>query len=142
MDKRKLILITIAALSVPAIILFYSLFAFSGKDSNLGIVISLAVLLIVVVFMVFFIIKRYKSIRDNLPAEDERSRKVLVNAAAKSFYVSLYWLLAIGWFEDSLADLFGINQLTASQAAGLAIAGMALLFFSFWLYYDKKGKLL
>ena len=75
--------------------------------------------------------------------EDERSKKVVMQASAASFQFSLYWLLAISWFEPFFARvLFGVEKLDASQTVGGAIAGMAIFFFIFWFYYDKKGKLI
>ena len=119
-------------------------FFFAGAEERLGLrdIIFMAIPLIIIVFMVFFIVRRYRDIKSGMPLEDERSRKVVTMAAAKSFYVSLYWLLAISWFNDLFAEkIFGLDQLTASQTVGGGIAGMALLFFGFWIYYDRKGKL-
>ena len=142
MGKRKLILTAILTITLIEGIALYAFFALSDGDYNIGTIISIIIPLIIIVFMFFFIVRRYKDIKSGLPLEDERSRKVITMAAAKSFYVSLYWLLAISWFDDLFAEkLFGIDRLTASQAIGGGIAGMALLFFGFWIYYDKRGKL-
>lgn len=118
----------------------YGFIMVSSEEMTLGKLIPIVIPLIVIVFMLFFIIRRYRDIKQGMPLEDERSIKIITQAAAKSFYVSLYWLLAISWFEPFFADkLFGLDKLDASQTVGGGIAGMAIFFFVFWLYYNKKG---
>jgi uncharacterized membrane protein len=114
----------------------------SNMLDNKGIIFYL-IPLILVVFMVFFIARRYRDIKGGMPLEDERSRQVITRAAAASFQATLYWLLAISMFEPFFAKiLFSTQKLDASQTVGGAITGMAVSFFIFWFYYDKKGKLI
>ncbi len=142
-DKIRLFLISLITITVLATAAIYSFIIVSEEEVTLGSLIPIIIPLIVIGFMFFFITRRYKDIKQGMPLEDERSRKVITLAAAKSFYVSLYWLLAISWFEGFFANkLFGLDKLDASQTVGGGIAGMALLFFAFWFYYDRKGKLI
>ena len=141
MDKRKLLFMLIGTITLLIGAIIYFLFAFRCGKFNLGTVLTLAIPLIVIVFMAFFVFRRYRDIKAGMPLEDERSKRVVTVAAAKSFYFSLYWLLAIMWFEGLFADMFGVEQMDVGQALALGIAGMALLFFGFWLYCDRKGKL-
>ena len=68
------------------------------------------------------------------------SKKVLNVAGARSFYMSLYWLLAIMLLQPVIADiLFDSEMLDAEQALGGGITGMAIIWFLNWLYYQKKG---
>jgi len=141
-DKFRIILIII----VTCLVLGTSLLYFAGiiqKDKiNIGSLIAFVIPLIVVLFMVFFIRNRYKDIKEGMPLEDERSRKVTTKAAAMTFYISLYWLLFISFFEKSFAQMAAVEKLDAGQTTGIAIAGMAITFFAAWLYYNKKGKLI
>ncbi|MFH1401377.1 MAG: hypothetical protein ABIG40_00155 [Parcubacteria group bacterium] len=123
--------------------ILYAIMSAAAGERNFGGLIPILVPVLVVIFMAFFIQKRYRDIKEGMPMEDERSRKVVTRAAAKSFYFSLYWLLTISWFEPFFARvLFGGEKLDASQTVGGGIAGMAIFFFIFWFYYDKKGKLI
>lgn len=141
-DKFRLILIAVLTFTLLVGIALYGFITISEKEVKLGSLISILIPLLLVIFMTFFILRRYKDIKQGMPLEDERSRKVMTQAAAKSFYVSLYWLLFISWFESFFADkLFGLEQLDAGQTVGGGIAGMAVAFFIFWIYYDRKGKL-
>jgi len=140
-DKFRLILMAAITLLVLITAAVYGFASFFKENANMASLFPLGIILLIILFMGFFIIRRYKDVKTGQPLEDERSKRVVTNAAAKSFYVSLYWLLAIGWFEPFFAKIAGQEHLTASQATGGGIAGMALLFFGFWFYYNGKGKL-
>ena len=142
-DKLRLYLIGTVTILLLIVTALYAYLAFvKGEKTFGGGLIPVLIPLIILGFMFFFIIKRYKDVKDGMPMEDERSKKVITQAAAKSFYFSLYWLLAISWFEPFFARvLFGKETLDASQTVGGGITGMVIFFFVFWFYYDKKGKL-
>jgi hypothetical protein len=141
-DKNRLILIATVTVTLLTIIVLYSFSTLSKGGVSPRSLISILIPLLVVAFMAFFITRRFKDINQGMPLEDERSKKVMTQAAAKSFYVSLYWLLAISWFESFFAEnLFGVEKLDAGQTVGGAIGGMAIFFFIFWFYYNKKGQL-
>ena len=141
-NKTRLMLMATLTLTLFAGTVAYGYMAVLRNEINLGSLLALSIPLIVIVFMIFFILRRYKDVRRGMPLEDERSKKVITKAAAQSFYVSLYWLLAISWFESFFADkLFGGQHLDASQTVGGGIAGMAVFFFISWWYYNKQDKL-
>jgi uncharacterized membrane protein len=139
-DKFRLTVMAILTILVLGTAILYFI---SKKETNSGALIPFLIPVIIVVFIVFFIKKRFIDIKEGMPVEDERSKKVVIHASAASFQFSLYWLLAISWFEPFFAKvLFGEERLDAGQTVGGAIAGMAILFLIFWFYYDKKGKLI
>ena len=141
-DKTKLFLVAFITIAVLVTALVYGFIVTIKGDITIGSMIPLFIPLIVIFFMTFFIIRRYRDIKQGVPFEDERSKKVMTLAAAKAFYVSLYWLLAISWFESLFAEkLFNGEYLDASQTVGGGIAGMALFFFIFWFYYNRKAEL-
>ncbi|MFH1173389.1 MAG: DUF2178 domain-containing protein [bacterium] len=139
-DRFKLALMGFLVLMILATIGLYALTAAKSQGFNLGNLLPVAITLLIILFMAFFIIRRYQDIKQKQPLEDERSRQVMTQAAAKAFYISIYWLLAISWFESFFAQkLFQTAKLDAGQAVGGGIAGMALIFFSCWLYYNRRG---
>lgn len=143
MQKDKLRLMLIAAgtglLLVTAVL--YGIMAFGQRHVNPGDLAPLIIPLVLSVFMVFFLARRFRDVKQGMPLEDERSKKVMNRAAAVSFFISLYWLLAIGWFERLLADIFRLEYMTAGQATGVGIAGMAIIFSVCWLYYNKQNNI-
>lgn len=141
-DKTRLILIAIITITLLATITLYGFTIASKEEVNTRTLIPFMFPLIIVILMIFFITRRYKDVKEGMPLEDKRSKKVITQAAAQSFYTSLYWLLAISWFESFFAEnLFGVEKLDAGQTVGGAIGGMAIFFFIFWFYYNKKGQL-
>ena len=120
----------------------YGLVVASKGEIKFGNTLPFAITLLVIFFMVFFIRRNYWEVSRGMPLEDERSKKVMTQAAAMAFYISLYWLLALSLFESFFAGMFGVEHLDASQTTGGGIAGMAIAWIVCWLYYDKKGKLL
>ena len=144
MNKDKFRLLLIFTITI-ILLVTASLFGFimlGKQEINLGNTIVLAIPLIIIIFMAFFALRRYEDVKEGMPLEDERSKKVINQAAAKSFYISIYWLLFISWFENLWVKIFDLENLTVGQAIGAGIGGMALIFFACWFYYDKKGKLI
>ncbi|MFH1399052.1 MAG: hypothetical protein ABIG95_02990 [Candidatus Woesearchaeota archaeon] len=71
--------------------------------------------------------------KNGFPLHDERSIMVIEKASSKAFYVSLYVLLAVGYFSDSVLKFRDV-----SQAAVITVGIIGLLFAGFWLYYSRK----
>lgn len=128
-NKIKSIFMFLLAIAVAL-----SLVVWAFTSGNLGYSAILVVIaaLLLIIFGVL-VIRRYKDAAKGLPFEDERSRRVMEKAAATTFYITIYVLLAIGIFSEDL-----IHFRDVSQATGAAIGIMALLWFSFWVYYNQK----
>ena len=128
-NKIKAVFMILLAVAVAG-----GFFIYASSSGNLGYsVLLVSIAAILLVFFGLFALKRYKDAVKGMPFEDERSRRIMEKAAAKSFYVSLYVLLAVGWFSEGLVPFRDV-----SQATGAAIGVMAILFFAFWAYYNKK----
>ncbi|TFG76257.1 MAG: hypothetical protein E4H26_04825 [Flavobacteriales bacterium] len=83
-------------------------------------------------FGIYFKIQGHKSERAGLTPDDELSKRIKENAAAKAFGISMYlWLLVI-LFVKGIAPQVKIIM-------GFGLLGMVLLFFLNWLYYTKVG---
>lgn len=91
-----------------------------------------AIIVVLVAFALIFGIRRLKSERRGEPAEDEFSKKIMQRAAATSYYVSLYWWLALVYLSDNW-------QKETESLIGTGILGMAILFALCWVYYKIKG---
>ena len=141
-DKPRLIFMAVLSVILLAVVLLFGYMMISKNEVNPGGIISFAIPVILVVFMVFFIIRRYRDVKEGMPMEDERSKKVINRAAAMAFYTSLYWLLFISMFEEFFAKvLFNAEHLDAGNVVGGGIAGMALFLAGYWLYYNSRADL-
>jgi peptidoglycan/LPS O-acetylase OafA/YrhL len=88
----------------------------------------IAIQVVILVFAVLVVAKRWKASREKLPVEDEMSKKILRRGAATSYYVSLYLWLALMFFEDSI-------DLERSTLIGAGILGMAIIYALSWLFH-------
>ncbi len=121
--------------------LVFGIDSFLRKEINLGNIISFIAPLILVVFITLFLIKNYREINKGMPLEDQRSKRIIEIAATKTFYFSLFWLIMIGWFQKYFAKFFNAKNLTSNQAIGIGISGIAIVFFIFWFYFERKNRL-
>jgi len=132
-DKLRLMAIVILSLLLISTGTLFSLATFKKGDiagGFLGIIIAISIL----GFALFVFIRGNRDLKEGYPLKDERSKKVIEKASSTAFYVSLYLLLAIGFFSDEVAKFRDV-----SQATSVAVGGMAILFLTFWMYYNKKG---
>lgn len=128
--KRGILLIILAIMVIASVVLW---FTSTTKDISLGDIAMYGAILLVVGFAVFVAVNKIKSAKANLPTEDELSKKIMQKTASTSYYVSLYWWLFLMYFSDKL-------KLETHTQIGVGILGMAMLFASFWVYFNFKGK--
>ncbi|MBW2991632.1 DUF2178 domain-containing protein [Candidatus Woesearchaeota archaeon] len=130
-DNIRLLSMVVISLFV---IITGALFVYSAfmQGEIAGGIFGAVIALIILAFAMSVFIRGSKDLKKGLPLKDERSRRVMEKASSRAFYISLYMLLAIGFFSDR------IPFRDISQATGLAVGLMALLFAGFWIYYNKK----
>jgi len=131
-DKARLIAIIIISIVV---ILTGALFAFQSfnKGNINGGVLGIMIALIILIFAIIVYKRGRSDLKHGYPLKDERSKKVMQKAMSMAFLVTLYMLLAIGFLSENI-----IKFRDVSQATGMAVGGMALLFLIFWIYYNRK----
>ena len=85
-------------------------------------------LILVVGFALFLALRRLRSVKEKLPAEDELSKNIQKRGAATSYYVSIYLWLVIMYFSDKTA-------LECHSLIGAGIMGMAVIWALSWIYH-------
>lgn len=130
-DRIRMAAIVIISILVIATGILYTFIGIRDGDYP-GAVLGGMIAIIILFFAITVFRRGNRDLKEGFPIKDERSQKVLDKASSKAFYVSLYLLLAIGFFSDS------IPFRDVSQATGIAVGGMALLFAFFWAYYNRK----
>ena len=131
----KLMLGLFASLLIGLVVFVTVMFIYKAGEFNAYTIMSVIIALLILVFALFFVIKRKREIDQGVPQHDERSRKIMNLAAARAFYISLYWFLAIMWFDI----LFEKMQLETNSVVGLGIAGMAVIWAICQIWYNKFG---
>lgn len=136
-EKSKFVLMAIVFLTllIGLIVFITTMFIYQKGEINGEVILSIIIALIILVFAIYFIAKRKKEINQGIPQYDERSKKIMNLAAARAYYISLYWLLAIMWFDL----VFQKFNLETNSVIGIGIGGMALIWMLCQLWYNKFG---
>jgi peptidoglycan/LPS O-acetylase OafA/YrhL len=128
MKKAVLIFVVVSmVLATTALCMFSSLGTFKPYD-----LVQFGIIGMVIVFAIFVGFKRLRSARRGEPVEDEMSKKVMLRAAAFSYYISLYLWVAILFIKDRV-------NLDTEELIGAGILGMAVSLGACWLYFNFRG---
>jgi len=127
--KRIVLLFVIIALVLVSVALW--LLGTPGRISSVDLV-QVGVVLVVVGFAFFLVLKRAGSYKRGEPAEDELSKKVLQKTAAVSYYVSLYIWVFLIYLNDRIT-------MDTEQLLGTGILAMAVTFGVLWLIVNQRG---
>ncbi|MCF1750596.1 hypothetical protein [Mariniradius sediminis] len=127
---------TILLLFVAFLVIGTSLIWYLNQENTTGSEtiewLHFTIILIVVAFALFVAIQRYRSLQRGQPAEDEMSKKLLQKTAALSYYISLYWWVALLFIKDRV-------EFDTEQLMGSGILGMALIFAVVAVFLHFKG---
>lgn len=126
-QRRKAIFLAVLAVSVMVTVIFW--FVRSGASLTFKNSSVMLILFVVIGFALILAFRRLKSVKQNLPAEDEMSKGILRRGAATSYYVSLYMWLAFMFFEERI-------DLERSTLIGAGILGMAIIYALSWVYHS------
>ena len=130
-EKIRLIVLLVISIAVIATGSLFSLGSLNEGDMT-GAILGGIIAVTIVLFAMKVFVRGNKDMRNGFPLHDERSQKVLERASSKAFYVSLYILLGIGFLSDV------ITFRDVSQATGITVGIMAIVFAIFWAYYNGR----
>jgi hypothetical protein len=126
--KKSLLMFIITGLILTGLILWM----LRGGIADISEILMAAGVLILAGFAIFMAYSRLKSRQRGEPAEDELSRQIVTRTASLSYYISLYWWLALGILSDRI-------KIPTHSLVGLGILGMALIFFATWIVIRLRG---
>ena len=120
----------IIGLTILLVLVLFSVILWLGKESlGLEEITSLGVILAVVGFAVFILIRRIKSWKTGEPQEDELSKKVMLRTSSLSYYISLYFWVFLLWLKDRVAfeqeQLFKAAEILFNYCSYFLFAGCA-----------------
>lgn len=119
----------IAVLSVSVLVTTIFWVFRAEKPMEFQEILMMLIMFIVVIFAIVLAFGRLRSVKQNLPAEDEMSRSIKRKGAATAYYVSIYMWLAMMFFEEHI-------KLERYTLIGAGIMGMALIFALSWAYHN------
>lgn len=123
---KRTILITVIALLV--IVSFIIWITSSELSFDFGTALMILIPVVILAFAVIKVVQGVSDARNQMPAEDELSKMIMLRTGSTSFQLSLFLWLVIGSVEDRI-DLEGHTII------GAGILGMAILFALSWIYH-------
>lgn len=127
MKKPYYLIFALSAVAVGALFFLKSNGIIIGDSFTMPIILS-----IVLVFAIILGIRRFKSLKQGEPAEDEYSKKIMQKTAAYSFYISLYMWIVVSYFSEG-------SDMDTQQVIGLGVVGMAIIFLVSWVFVKILG---
>ena len=125
-NVRKAIFLAVLAVSVMVSMIYWLIKSGTTLDMKGSLLIGIQ--FVVVGFAIILVFKRLRSVKQQLPAEDEMSKNILRRGAATSYYVSLYMWLVLMFFADSI-------KLEKYSLIGAGILGLAIIYALSWVYH-------
>ena len=124
---RKAIIIAVLAVLVTGTIIIWLFNSEAPRIPEGFLMISIQI--IILVFALVVVVKRWRAKKEKLPAEDEMSKKILIRSTATSYHVSLFMWLVVMYLDDKV-------NLECHALVGAGILGMAVIFALSWVYHN------
>ncbi len=124
----------IIALLVSVIVLATTAYWFFGtkKSVNVHEILSFGVIIILIGFGIWFVVRRFSAVRSGEPQEDELSKKIVQKSAAWSYYISLYMWVFMIWLKDRVT-------MKTEEVLGAGILSMAVIFMFCYIFHRLRG---
>lgn len=124
----------IPLLLVSVLVIGTTLYWFLNPGSSMSLIESwqFVIILLIVVFAIYILYSRAKSIKRGEPAEDELSKKILQKSSSVSYYVSLYLWVAMIVVNDR-------TKMDTEVLLGTGILGMAVIWVVLVLFFKLRG---
>lgn len=126
--KNNLRTVVVAIIAVLVVATFIIWISHSEMTFDFGSILMMVIPVIILVFAVLLIRKRWTDAREQMPAEDELSKMIRLRSGYTSFQISLFLWLVIGSVEDRV-DMEGHTII------GAGILGMAFIWALSWIYF-------
>lgn len=127
--KKAILVLLLAAATLTAAVIW--ILGKPGKADAQDIL-SISLVVTVVAFAVFIAVKKFISLKQGEPHEDELTRKVMLKTSSVSYYISLYMWLIIMYLSDKL-------EYETHVFIGAGIICMAVIFGLTWLFFNFRG---
>ena len=123
---KRTILIAVVALMV--VVTFIIWIASSELSFDFGTVLMILIAVVILALAAIRVVRGVSDAKNELPAEDELSKMIMLRAGSSAFQLSLFLWLVIGSVEDRI-------EVEGHTIIGAGILGMAILFALSWVYH-------
>ena len=123
---KRTILVAVVALMAVVSFIIWIINAEPGMD--FGTVLMILIPVVILAFAVIKVVRGVSDVKNQMPAEDELSKMIMLRTGSTAFQLSLFLWLVIGSVEDRI-------ELEGHTIIGAGILGMAILFALSWIYH-------
>lgn len=120
--------IVIALIAIMVVVTFVLWILNTKLSFDFGTVLMILIPVVILAFAVIRVVQGMSDARNQMPAEDELSKMIMLRTGYTAFQLSLFLWLAIGSVEDRI-------NLEGHTIIGAGILGMAILFALSWIYH-------
>ena len=132
---RVFVSVIVAVLIIGAVVVTVFL---SNEGDNWATIASLIILVLIAIVAIITIRKALKESKSGFPKDDERSLSIKMRAGYFAFYISMYFVLGMGFVYAAFED----NQILTLPTAELLMIIVAIMGFIFLVlnsYFNKKS---
>jgi hypothetical protein len=129
-EKMKFKLGLVLLISINLCQFIAAFYWYFNESKDIG-YIWFATAIVTAILFAIFLNKTWKDIKAGQPTEDERSKKIKMNAAGYSFFVSIYVWIGLLIFQDFFNS--------CSHVVSLGIILMAVLFITISALLNRMG---
>lgn len=120
--------ILIAVIAILVLVTFIIWITSADLSFDFGTILMIVIPIVILAFAIIKVTQGMSDAKNQMPAEDELSKMIMLRTGSTAFQLSLFLWLVIGSVEDRI-DLEGHTII------GAGILGMAILFALSWIYH-------
>ena len=135
--KEKLSIIT--GIGIAVLLIVIATFFLIGSNFALSDILLVIIPFALVIGAIMVLWDRIKNQKMGLPSADERAKKLQWKAGAYAYFATIWIAIGTLWYNIIFADELGFPALNAGQVVAVIVLLSALCWFSFQLYFMRKG---
>ena len=139
MKEKRTVLVGIGIImAVIFTMAFYALGASRGGLDFPEYIIMISVIAIALA-ATWVVADRWKNIKKGLPVKDEMENRISHRAGYYAWLATIWITLGVSFANSVMTEDLGLTGLSSGQMAGAIILLSAMVFFSLYFWFRKKG---
>lgn len=142
-DKRKLLFMKlIGGVFTAGIIIFLAsifIVEIASGTFNITLFIILVPAILIIAVLLILIKRQSEGVESGIPIDDEMSKRIKERAGYLTYNISIYFLLALMWYNLFFVDQFNIPQIPMNYLIFGIMFFMFIVYGINWVILNKKG---
>jgi hypothetical protein len=142
-DKRKLLFMKlIGGVFVAGIIIFLTsifIVEIASGTFNLTLFVILIPAILIIAVLIILVKRQSEGVQSGLPIDDEMSTRIKERAGYLTYNISIYFLLALMWYNLFFVDQFNIPEIPMNYLIFGIMLFMFIVYSINWAILNKAG---